>query len=244
MATSPTPFLTVIRSAKPGQSATINDDLTLFRLPKQRFRNGQTYALRHGERTILIDTTHAITRAAVDELLKVRPAAALLITHSDLLGQAFGTPSELSQWLGGVPVLVNSYDIGTHAGLHPIESNTPLLGDLGIAYHHLPGHTPGSTAYLHLPTGYLFAGDAIIGNNYERPGQHFTHAPIADAAWALQKVGWETIPAAGVKAVRMRLHLLRRREWIGSGLCRSNYRFPTTILPVHSRPSLTNRRVR
>ena len=197
---SPT-YLVDIRAARPGEAVTLTKDLTLFRVPKQRFRNGQTYALRHGDKTILIDATHAITRDAVDTLLKVRPAAALLITHADLLNQAFGSPAELSDWLGGVPVLVNSYDIGTRTGLHPIESNTPLLEDLGIAYHHIPGHTPGSTAYLHLPTGYFFAGDTVVGNNYEKTGQYFSHAPIADADWALQKVGWDTVPAEGVRAV-------------------------------------------
>ena len=198
---SPSSFLATIRAARPGQSAVVNEQLTLFRVPKQRFRNGQSYALRHGERTILIDAVHGITRDAVDAVLAERPAAALLLTHSDLVGQAFGSPAALSDWLGGVPVLINSYDTLGRDGLHPIESNTPILEDLGIAYHHVPGHTPGSTAYLHLPTGYLFTGDIIVGNNYEKPQQHFTHAPISDADWALNKVGWEGIPAAGVKAV-------------------------------------------
>ena len=194
-------FLDGIRAARPGQSAVVNERLTLFRVPKQRFRNGQSYALAHGDRTILIDAVHGITREAVDKVLAHRPAAALLLTHSDLVSQAFGSPADLSDWLGGVPVLINSYDTLGRDGLHPIESNTPLLEDLGIAYHHVPGHTPGSTAYLHLPTGYLFTGDIIVGNNYEKPGQHFTHAPISDADWALNKVGWEGIPAEGVKAV-------------------------------------------
>ena len=194
-------FLDGIRAARPGQSAAVTEQLTLFRVPKQRFRNGQSYALAHGDRTILIDAVHGITREAVDKVLAHRPAAALLLTHSDLVSQAFGSPADLSDWLGGVPVLINSYDTLGRNGLHPIESNTPLLEDLGIAYHHVPGHTPGSTAYLHLPTGYLFTGDIIVGNNYEKPGQHFTHAPISDADWALNKVGWEGIPAEGVKAV-------------------------------------------
>lgn len=201
MATILPAHLTAIRAAIPGQSVRINDDLWLFRVPKQRFRNGQSYALRHGERTILIDAVHAITRDAVDRVLAQRPAAALLLTHSDLIGQAFGTPAELSKWLGGVPVLINSYDTLGRTDLYPIESNTPLLEDLEIAYHHVPGHTPGSTAYLHLPTGYLFTGDIIVGNNYEKPTQHFTHAPIRDADWPLYRVGWENIPEAGVKAV-------------------------------------------
>lgn len=194
-------YLVDIRAAKPGESVTLCDHLTLFRVPKQRFRNAQSYALRHGNKTILIDATHAITRAAVDAVLKVRPAAALLITHADLLNQALGSPAELSDWLGGVPVLINSYDIGTRTGLYPIESNGPLLEDLGVAYHHIPGHTPGSTAYLHLPTGYFFAGDAVVGNNYERTGQYFSHTPIADTDWAMQKAGWDTVPAAAVRAV-------------------------------------------
>ncbi|WP_420459228.1 hypothetical protein [Neolewinella sp.] len=194
-------FIADIRAARPGQSVAIQDNLTLFRVPKQRFRNGQTYALTHENKITLIDTVHAITRGAVDRFLNGRTPAALLITHSDLVGQALGSPTELSDWLGGAPVLIHSYDSMNRPGLHPLESNTPILEDIHVAYHHVPGHTPGSTAYLHLPTGYLFTGDIIVGNNYEKPHQHFTHAPISDADWALNKVGWEGIPVAGVKAV-------------------------------------------
>ncbi len=194
-------FIADIRAARPGESVAIQDNLTLFRVPKQRFRNGQTYALTHENKIILVDTVHSITRDAVDRFLNGRTPAALLITHSDLVGQALGSPAELSDWLGGAPVLIHSYDSMNRTGLHPLESNTPILEDIHVAYHHVPGHTPGSTAYLHLPTGYLFTGDIIVGNNYEKPHQHFTHAPISDANWALNKVGWESIPVAGVKAV-------------------------------------------
>jgi glyoxylase-like metal-dependent hydrolase (beta-lactamase superfamily II) len=201
MATILPSYLNDIRNARPGQAVSIRPDLDLFRVPKQRFRNGQSYALYHDDHIVLVDAVHAITRDAVRDRLNGRRVSALLLTHSDLLGQAFGKPAELSEWLGGAPVLINSYDTLGYDGLHPIESNTPLLEDLGIAYHHVPGHTPGSTAYLHLPTGYLFTGDIIVGNNYEKAEQHFTHAPIADTDWALNKAGWQGIPEAGVKAV-------------------------------------------
>ncbi|MGB3802135.1 MAG: hypothetical protein WA952_20100 [Lewinella sp.] len=194
-------FIAKIRSAKPGQRVPVTDNLTLFRVPKQRYRNGQSYAVHNGESTLLIDTVHAITRSEIDALLADRPASALLITHSDLLGQAFGTPAELSSWLGGVPVLIHSYDTGRHEGLYPLETNTPMLQDLDIDYYHVPGHTPGSTAYLHRPTGYLFTGDIIVGNNYEKPGQYFTHAPIRSADWDLYSAGWAKIPDERVTAV-------------------------------------------
>jgi glyoxylase-like metal-dependent hydrolase (beta-lactamase superfamily II) len=201
MATILPSYLDDIRKARPGQAVRVRPDLTLFRVPKQRFRNGQTYALDHHDGVILIDAVHAISREAVEQTVNGRPVHALLLTHSDLLGQALGKPAELREWLGGAPVLINSYDTLGYDDLLPIESNTPLLEDLQIAYHHVPGHTPGSTAYLHLPTGYLFTGDIIVGNNYEKAEQHFTHAPISDADWPLNQAGWDGIPEAGVKAV-------------------------------------------
>ncbi|CAH0999083.1 hypothetical protein LEM8419_00378 [Neolewinella maritima] len=201
MATILPSFIASMRAARPGQAVAIDERLTAFRVPKQRFRHGQSYALSHDERVILIDAVHDVTRDAVDHYLAGRTPAALLLTHGDLVSQAFGSPGELSDWLGGAPVLIHSFDTMNRDGLHPLETNTHILEDLSMAYHHVPGHTPGSTAYLHLPTGYLFTGDIIVGNNYEKPTQLFTHAPISDADWALNTVGWQGIPAAGVKAV-------------------------------------------
>lgn len=191
-----------LRNLADGSGVELIPGLTFFRVPKARFRRGQSYALTHNGKTVLVDAVHAITREAVDELSARHPRpAALLITHSDLLKQAFGPPAELSKWLDGAPVLINSYDAMGYDGLHPVESNTPLLEELGFSYHHVPGHTAGSTAYLHMPTGYLFTGDIIVGNNYENEQQRFTHPPIAENDYELNAAGWANIPAHGVKAV-------------------------------------------
>lgn len=194
--------ITTIRQVETkGGHFQVAEDLHLFRVPKHRFRHGQSYGLIREGRTILIDAVHTITRPAVDKLLAQYPAAALLLTHSDLVAQAFGKPEVLSTWLGGAPVLIHSMDSGNLDGLHPLESNGPQLENLGIEFFHVPGHTPGSSAYLDRKEGYLFTGDIIVGNNYEKDIQHFTHAPIADADWPANEKGWQSIPAERVQGV-------------------------------------------
>lgn len=177
--------------------------LHLFRVPKNRFRVGQSYGLIHPDGgTILIDAVHEVTKPAVDALLARHSPKALLLTHADLLEQAFGTPQELRAWLGNVPVLIHSRDSGNLAGLTPLETSNALLGDLEMSFYHIPGHTPGSVAYLHLPTGYLFTGDNIIGGKYGEQEQEFTHVPFGeDQPWYHFVNGWEAVPRNVVRAV-------------------------------------------
>lgn len=176
--------------------------LHLFRVPKNRFRVGQTYGLIHSDGgTILIDAVHEVTKPAVDELLARHPPKALLLTHGDLIKQAFGTPEELSEWLGGVPIIIHSQDSGNLTGLLPLETSTAVVADLHMYTYHIPGHTPGSTAYLYHPQGYLFTGDAIIGAAYEEAEQRFTHAPMVEEDFLANVLGWEAVPLNLVKKV-------------------------------------------
>jgi|GEM_PF-3018226 len=192
----------LMRRTPIGGAAEIATGLHAFRVPKQRFRYGQSYGLLHDGGTILIDAVHEITKPAVDDLLMRHPPKALLITHSDLLEQAFGTPADLSAWLGNLPVLIHSRDGGNLDGLMPLETSTAIMGDLATSFYHVPGHTPGSVAYFHMPTGYLFTGDNIVGNNYAAEEQEFTHVPFGkDQPWYEFVNGWEAIPRNIVNGV-------------------------------------------
>ena len=196
------PVLTIHQTDPTGGTVSPVAGLHLFRVPKNVFRAGQSYGLLHADGgTILVDAVHAVTKPAVDELLARHPPKALLLTHADLLQQAFGTPQELSDWLGGAPVLIHSRDSGNLAGLQPLETSRAILGDLGVAFYHIPGHTPGSVGYLHLPTGYFFAGDAIVGNNYEAAEQDYTHPPLSEEDFLEFVYGWEQVPLDVINAV-------------------------------------------
>lgn len=190
------PIISQIRSVSPhGGTTEIIPGLHLFRVPKNRFRAGQSYGLIHPDGgTILIDAVHELTKPAVDKLLERHPPKALFITHKDLVAQAFGTSEELSAWLGGAPVFIHSKDSGNLVGLQPIETSTGLIADLGMYTYHIPGHTPGSTAFLFHSKGYLFTGDAIVGAPYEEDEQRFTHAPMVEEDFLNNVLGWEAVP--------------------------------------------------
>ena len=199
-----------VRAAEPGQAVRVAGDLALFRVAKARFRSGQSYALLRDDATVLVDAVHAATRAAVDAVLAdAAPPAALLLTHSDLLGQAFGPVDALADWLGA-PVLIHHADRqGTSA--RPLtfsdgadDGADGLLAALGVAAYPVPGHTPGSTVFVARPEGYVFTGDAAVGPTYdaERGGPGvgaWSHAPITDADWVGFADGWRAVagPAAG-----------------------------------------------
>ena len=208
-----------IRVTPPGQSAQLAGDLALFRVAKARFRYGQSYALLRGDATVLVDAVHAATRGAVDGVLAdAAPVAALLLTHSDLLGQAFGPVEDLADWLGA-PVVIHEADRrGTSArpitfGGRADDDANGLLADLGLMAYPVPGHTPGSVVYAAWPERYLFCGDAAVGPAYSGRGGAgvgaWSHPPIADADWDAFEDGWRAVSVP-----------------------------PRAVLPLHGRPAL------
>ena len=187
-----------IRATAPGDDVQATDDLVLFRVDKARFRYGQSYALLRGDRMILVDAVHAATRAAVDRWRETYAPALLVLTHSDLVSQAFGSLGELSDWLGA-PVLIHSADRPEGAG-RSIEEAGDLLSDHDLEFVHIPGHTPGSVALYARPERYLFCGDAAVGSRYDDDAGGFTHPPISDADWPAFRAGWDGVDEA-VRAV-------------------------------------------
>ena len=213
-----------VRAAPPGEGVRLAGDLSLFRVAKARFRFGQSYALLRDDATVLVDAVHAATRDAVEHVLaEAAPVAALLLTHADLLDQAFGPVEALADWVGA-PVVIHEADRrGTAArpltfGSRADDDANGLLTDLEVMAYPVPGHTPGSTVFVSLRERYVFCGDAAVGPAYDpsavsgRGGAGigtWSHAPIADADWPTFVDGWRAVAAA-----------------------------PRAVLPLHGRPAL------
>lgn len=179
-----------------GQSHEVADDLTLFRVPKHRFRAGQSYGLNRGSGgVILVDAVHAITSGAVEAFIGEREVLALLLTHGDLLRQAHLTVPELSRSVGGAPVLIHEADAGD-SGATTLQASAALLEELDIDYYHVPGHTPGGVLYLSRPERYLFAGDGVVGIAYEADPEVTlpSHPPMDHADWQKFVEGWAAVP--------------------------------------------------
>ncbi len=177
-----------------GASFSVSENLTAFRVPKHRFRKGNTYALRRPEGVILVDAVHRITAEALNRYLAGAPVLAILLTHSDLVQQAFGPPKLISHCFGGAPLLIHAAD-ATAEGLTQLQERSDLLQQLGITYHHIPGHTPGSVLYHVKPENLLFAGDAVIGRPYgsDPHERSASHAPIDPQHWTAFVEGWASV---------------------------------------------------
>lgn len=184
-----------------GGTVEVTPGLHLFRVPKDRFRAGQSYGLIVDGGTVLIDAVHETSKPAVDALIARHPPKALILTHGDLIEQAFGTPAELSEWLGHVPIFIHSKDSGNLDKLTPLETSTAVIADLGFYTYHIGGHTPGSTAFLFHQRGWLFTGDAIVGGPYDEAEQYFTHSPMLEGDFLQSVRGWEQVPLNLVEAV-------------------------------------------
>ena len=179
-----------------GAGFEVGENVYAFRVPKHRFRKGNTYALSRPEGVILVDAVHQITAAALNQHLAGRKVLAVLLTHSDLVKQAFGPPKLLSNCFNNAPVLIHSAD-AIAADLTHLEHATELLEKLGISYYHIPGHTPGSVLYRTEPEQLLFAGDGVIGRPYgsDPDDESASHAPISDADWEAFVEGWAAVMA-------------------------------------------------
>ena len=179
-----------------GAGFAISEHLYAFRVPKQRYRKGNTYALSRPEGVILVDAVHRATAAALHQHLAGRKVLAILLTHRDLIAQAFGPPQLLSHCFNGAPVLIHSAD-ATAADLTHLEDASELLEQLGIAYYHIPGHTPGSVLYRTEPEQLLFAGDGVVGRPYGTSADNAraSHPPIGDTDWGAFVEGWAAVMA-------------------------------------------------
>ena len=191
MSTSQHYIIEKINQAAPGEDVRALDNLVLFRVDKHRFRYGQSYALLRGNTMILVDAVHQATRAAVDRWREQYTPVGLVLTHSDLLLQAFAPMSKMTAWLNA-PVLIHSQDRQGQS-VKPIEEGQAWLDEHQLGYFHVPGHTPGSIMLYAAPEQFLFTGDSAIGANYEQDTLAFTHVPIASSNWRAFEQGWQQV---------------------------------------------------
>lgn len=174
-----------------GKAVKITENLHAFRVPKNRFRHGQSYALVQGEEVILIDAVHEITKSAVDKVIEGKRVSAIILSHSDLIAQAFGSMKEVSEWLNA-PVFAHSADIGKHE-IEDISRHREVLERHGLEFFYVPGHTLGSII-IHRENGnQLFVGDCAVGEDYGKKGNEFTHAPIPEEKWTAFERAWNQI---------------------------------------------------
>ena len=195
---NPAEIIRKIRQTNPGQDVQALENLVLFRVDKQRFRYGQSYALLRDNQMVLVDAVHQATRAAVDRWRERYTPVALFLTHSDLLSQAFGPMSKVAEWIDA-PVLIHSQDRRGQA-VQPVEEAGDLLKQHQLRYFHVPGHTPGSSMLYSEPEQFLFTGDSSVGDNYEKETADFTHPPISSSDWERFEGGWNkvTVPVQGL----------------------------------------------
>ncbi len=175
-----------------GEGVKVLENLYLFRLPKVHFREGQAYALVQDDGLILIDAVYPQTKAAVDNLLRKYKPKAMIITHRDVLHQAFGTVSEISKWLGGITVYAHKAD-HERQKMRDIMEPSHLLNDSGILITPIPGHTPGSIVIYCTKEEMLFAGDSAAGARYDSDDNTFTHPTIPLGSWLDFKRGWQNV---------------------------------------------------
>ena len=187
---SPT-IIQQINQTAPGEDIQALDNLVLFRVDKHRFRYGQSYALLRGNSMVLVDAVHQATRAAVDRWREQYTPVGLVLTHSDLLSQAFAPMSKVVAWLEA-PVFIHSQDRQGQA-VQPIEEAQEWLAQHQLRYFHVPGHTPGSVMLYAEPERFLFTGDSAIGANYERDTLAYTHPPIGASDWKGFEQAWQQI---------------------------------------------------
>lgn len=182
-----------ITRAGDGESVKLFEDLYLFRVPKFQFRHGQSYALVLGGKAILIDAVHEITRPAVEALMQQYQPAGLILTHRDLIGQAFGDISQVADWLGA-PVYAHPDD---HQGqvMEDITASDEFLSKYLLSIYPIPGHTPGSIVIYSQGSQRLFTGDCAVGHNYDQRSMEFTHPPIDEADWPAFRSGWASVPS-------------------------------------------------
>ncbi|MCK0167257.1 hypothetical protein MWU52_06815 [Jannaschia sp. S6380] len=123
-----------------------------------------SYAIRHGEGTILFDAPVSWVTGAVRAIQTRAPVVAHVLSHRDLAesGDAFGDLGDMT----GAPFLMHPADQAQDApskldvGLEDPRAHRALDGAEVIE---MPGHSPGSIL-LHLPEAHiLMAGDSAVG---------------------------------------------------------------------------------
>ncbi|MEH0154701.1 MBL fold metallo-hydrolase [Limibacter armeniacum] len=180
-----------IYAVKAGESVQLTENLYMFRIPKADYRHGQSYAITYQDEAVLIDCVHHITKEAVEKLMERYTVTGMILTHSDLIKQAFGKITDVRNWIDA-PIYAHPDDY-LGEPLENIMEASEWYERYNLSIYNIPGHTPGSIViYQHL-TERLFTGDSAVGNNYEKDGKEFSHPPISDDDWPSFCSAWNSI---------------------------------------------------
>ncbi|WGK64504.1 MBL fold metallo-hydrolase [Croceiramulus getboli] len=172
-----------LRTAVYGDPVKILPETFLMKVKKFKHRFGNTYALRHLNRKdlILIDAIRPENKPAIDQFLdQGYQVRGILLTHGDLIKQAYADLHHISEELGNAPIFMHPLDAGEYGDLiTDITEPNFVLEDFGIESYHYPGHTPGSVIlYSERNEGMLFAGDSAVGSPYDQDDYYFERPPI------------------------------------------------------------------
>ncbi len=174
-----------LRTAIFGTVHKILPETFLMKTEKFQHRFGNTYAVRHtnGKEIILVDAVRPENKMALQGFLeKGYKISAVLLTHGDLLAQAYGSMAQIKEDLGGAPIFIHPLDMhGQEKDLKDITAKHDVLKHFDISIFHFPGHTGGS-AIIHsgLNGGMLFTGDSAIGSRYELDDYSFVRPIIEE----------------------------------------------------------------
>jgi glyoxylase-like metal-dependent hydrolase (beta-lactamase superfamily II) len=141
----------------------------------------------HGkDREFLEDTTKYVDFLFERALLKNRPRFRDLyqILENFVNGSRRKTPISDSEINPVIEMIFNVWDIQSIAADHEFHDNETLPGNLGAL--HLPGHTPGHSAFKHLSKPFIFCGD--IDFNVRGPVVSSTNANISDFKQSIRKL--------------------------------------------------------
>lgn len=173
-----TDIIQKIKETDVGEGLQLKSDLLMFRLPSNKKRFAQSYAILRNGKMLLIDAVHRVTKKAVEKWLETHQASGLILTQRDLIIQSFASLEEVSDWLDDIPIFIHPQDAGSNRARNPMEANG-ILGDFDISIIHAPGYSPGSIMiYDHLKGGTLFTGNAAIGKPLEDEQASFTRPLI------------------------------------------------------------------
>ena len=180
-------ILSEIKEADYGERILIVPDTFLLKVAKFRYRYGNSYMIRHINRKeiLLIDVVHESSKNTIDELISDGyDIQALLLTHGDLIDQAYTNMSQLSRDLNSAPIFAHPLDSKkSSADIKDIMKSNAIFEKFSLEVYHAPGHTGGSVLlYTPINGGMLFTGDSAVGSPYDNEKFYFERPPIEETS--------------------------------------------------------------
>ncbi|UZO82470.1 hypothetical protein NBT05_08340 [Aquimarina sp. ERC-38] len=176
-------IISEIKEANYGDRVLILPDTFLLKVAKFQFRIGNSYIIRHVNRKeiLLIDVVHESSKNTIDQFISDGyDIQGLLLTHGDLIDQAYTNMTQLSKDLNNAPIYIHPLDSKkSSANLKDITQSNPVFDEFLITVYHTPGHTEGSVLiHSSINNGMLFTGDSAVGGPYHKEEFYFERPPI------------------------------------------------------------------